>query len=104
MAESIRWSVQNVLSDIPLGGLEGFPADTFSIVLHNSFMRPETDILSHPLPKCGLHPRQLLSDYCKECSVQVCKVCCQGNDHRHQVGIQSYNATSSMQYNQLLVL
>ncbi len=72
-----------VSSNIPLGGLGGFPRDSFSRVLYNSIMRPESDILQQPIPRCGLHPGESLSDFCIECSVQVCKMC---KHHHHQVG------------------
>ena len=68
---------------IPKGGLQGFPADSFSTVLNNSLLGKKHYGI-RAIPRCGIHPGERLSCFCLLCAVQACVLCLQSDHLGHE--------------------
>ena len=75
---------------IPPGGLKAFPEDKFSRMAIKTLTDPEfTYLPGGPNPKCGLHPKEEVSNYCQKCHVQVCRKCVTSHHKDHEAEIRS---------------
>ena len=80
---------------IPPGGLKAFPADRFSRVAFKTLCDPDYTFLpGGPNPKCGLHPKYEVSQYCQRCHVQVCGKCVRSYHKDHKAEMEDLRAVA----------